>query len=226
MASPVQIGDCELYLGDCREILPGLGAVDAVVTDPPYGIGKDGQKRTTGGHGGRKAYDFKGWDIERPDASLFDLLLTAGKHHIIWGGNYFADLLPPSMKWLVWDKDQRINQSDGELAYTSMQGALRIFDMNRVQLMIDGAEHPTQKPVELMKWCIQQLPVDCMTILDPFAGAGSTGVAAVKLGKTFIGIERDPQYFSVMCRRIEVAQKQPDLFIQKPVSEKQEALDV
>jgi site-specific DNA-methyltransferase (adenine-specific) len=213
---PVRIGDATLYCGDCRDILPTLPKVDAVVTDPPYGIGKDGQKRTTGGHGGRKAYEFLGWDNGRPDASLFAVVLHAAPFHIIWGGNYFADVLPPSGKWLVWDKGQRINQSDGELAYTSMDGALRILTMNRVELMLDGAEHPTQKPVQLMKWCIEQLPTGCNIILDPFAGSGTTGVACAKLGKAFIGIEREPSYFEIMCRRIAEAYKQPDMFIAPP----------
>lgn len=205
------IGDAILYLGDCAEILPTLGKVDAVITDPPYGINKDGQQRTTGGHGGRKAYTFKGWDGERPDAAVFDLILKAADKHVIWGGNYFADLLPASMKWLVWDKGQRINQSDGELAYTSIQGALRICTMNRVELLTDGAEHPTQKPVRLMKWCVEQVG-DALLILDPFMGSGSTGVAAIQMGRAFIGIERDPEYFGIACRRIEQAVSQGQLF--------------
>lgn len=212
-----------LYLGDCREILPTLGKVDAVVTDPPYGIGKDGQKRTTGGHGGRKAYDFKGWDQDRPDPKIFSLMLAAGREHVIWGGNYFADLFPPTGKWLVWDKGQRINQSDGELAWTSSQGALRIFELNRVALMTDGALHPTQKPVEVMRWSILQLN-DPMTILDPFMGSGTTGVAAIKLGRQFIGIEREPVYFDIAIHRIRDALSRPDLFIAPPKPAKQEAL--
>lgn len=213
-----RIEDATLYLGDCREILPALGRIDAIVTDPPYGIGKDGQKQSTGGHGGRKGYDFKGWDSQRPEKEVFELIMRASEHRIIWGGNYFADFLPPTGKWLVWDKGQRINQSDGELAYTSMQGALRIFDLNRVSLMMDGAEHPTQKPVELMKWTILHLPQDVRCICDPFMGSGTTGVAAVKLGRSFIGIEREPAYFEIACRRIESAYRQPDLFVaqQKP----------
>ncbi|MEY9676054.1 DNA modification methylase [Bradyrhizobium elkanii] len=200
-----------LYLGDCREILPTLAKFDAVVTDPPYGIGKDGQKRTTGGHGGRKAYEFKGWDKERPDPEIFSMLLQCGAKHVIWGGNYFADLFPPTGKWLVWDKGQRISQSDGELAWTSENGALRIFDLNRVALMTDGAQHPTQKPVEVMRWSIQQLNHP-KTIIDPFMGSGTTGVAAVDLGLSFTGIEIDPQYFDIACRRIEAAFNAPRLF--------------
>ena len=215
MSRVEQIGDCTLYLGDCRDILPTLGKVDAVVTDPPYGIGKDGQKRTTGGNGGRKAYDFKGWDSERPDPALLVAIYGLAPVCVIWGGNYFADLFPPAGKWLVWDKGQRINQSDGELAYTSLPGALRILTMNRVELMIDGSEHPTQKPVKLMQWTLGQIG-NPGTILDPFMGSGTTGVACANLGRSFIGIEREPSYFDIACRRIEAAYKQPRLFDDLP----------
>ncbi len=204
------IGNATLYLGDCREVLPTLPKVDAVITDPPYGIGKDGQKRTTGGNGGRKEYEFLGWDGERPDAEVFHMILAAAPKHVIWGGNYFADLLPATGKWLVWDKGQRINQSDGELAWTSQPGALRICTMNRVELMTDGAEHPTQKPVRLMEWCFGQVKATG-PILDPFMGSGTTGVACANLGREFIGIEREPKYFDIACRRIEDAQRQQRL---------------
>lgn len=209
------IGEAILHLGDCREIVPALHHMDSLVTDPPYGIKKDGQAQSTGVHGGRKAYDFMGWDAERPAPETFAMLLASADQHIIWGGNYFADLLPPTGKWLVWDKGQRINQSDGELAWTSAQGALRIFELNRVALMTDGAQHPTQKPVEVMRWSIQQL-VRPQTVLDPFMGSGTTGVAATDLGKSFVGIEREPSYFDIACRRIEQAFKQPRLFPDEP----------
>ena len=213
MSEPVVIGAATLYLGDCRDILPTLGKVDAVVTDPPYGIGKDGQIRTTGGNGGRKAHDFLDWDSERPAREVFDSILSLSDDIIIWGGNYFADILPPTGKWLVWDKGQRINQSDGELAWTSYHGALRIKVMNRVELLIDGTDHPTQKPIRLMKWCIGQAKNNPQTILDPFMGSGTTGVAAVQMGRKFIGIEREERYFQIACKRIEDAQRQSDLFI-------------
>ena len=213
MIKPTEIiGNCHLYLGDCREILPHLPKVDLVLTDPPYGINRDGQKKTTGGNGGRKAYEFLGWDGKRPDDEIFFHILEKGESHIIWGGNYFADLLPPSMRWLVWDKGQRINQSDGELAWTSMQQALRICTMNRVELMTDGAEHPTQKPVRLMEWCINLAPKNTLTVADPFMGSGTTGVACANMGKTFYGIEREPKYFDIACKRIENAYRQERLF--------------
>jgi DNA modification methylase len=209
------IGECTLYLGDCREVLPLLPHHDLVATDPPYGIGKDGQTRTTGGHGGRKGYDFKGWDQERPGRAIFDLMRERSDEQIIWGGNYFADYLPAGGKWLVWDKGQRINQSDGELAYTSGFGALRIFTQNRVALLIEGAQHPTQKPVEIMRWSVDQFP-NAQSVLDPFMGSGTTGVACAQRGRRFTGIEVDPEFFDIACRRIEEAYKQPDMFVQAP----------
>jgi DNA modification methylase len=192
--------------GDCLAVLREMaeGSVDAVVTDPPYGIGKDGQKRTTGRHGGRKAYPFLGWDSQRPPAEAFHLMLHVGRSLVIWGGNYFADLLPPTMGWLVWDKGQRINQSDGELAWTSRHAALRIFTKNRAELRRDGAVHPTQKPVSLMRWSIQQLRLKPNSlILDPFCGSGSTGVAALQEGHRFIGIEREPSYAEIARQRLD-----------------------
>jgi len=213
----------ELWCGDCLEVLPTLGGFDAIITDPPYGIGKDGQAKTTGGHGGRKAYEFKGWDSNRPPKDVFDLILSASKQQVIWGGNYFADYLPATGKWLVWDKGQRINQSDGELAYTSEPGALRIFTQNRVALLMEGAEHPTQKPLEVMRWSVLQLP-KAKTICDPFMGSGSTGVAAAQLGRHFTGIEIDPAYFDIARRRIEAALKEPDMFIEPPKPVKQDGL--
>ena len=201
------------------DILSTLGKVDCVITDPPYGINKDGQVKTTGGNGGRKAYEFLGWDGERPSLAIFELILNVAPLHCVWGGNYFADLLPPTMRWLVWDKGQRINQSDGELAWTSQQKALRICTLNRVELMRDGAQHPTQKPVRLMTWCIEQLG-NPKTILDPFMGSGTTGVACIQSGRAFTGIERERKYFDIACERIHRAQAQGVLF--EPVVVKSE----
>lgn len=217
------VGDCTLYLGDCLAVMPLLGRFDACICDPPFGIGRDGQVKTTGGNGGRKFYEHKGWDSERPAPEVFALIRSITDEQIIWGGNYFADLLPPSMRWLVWDKGQRINQSDGELAWTSQQKALRITERNRVALMTDGAVHPTQKPVVLMEWCLGFLP-DAKTILDPFMGSGTTLVACAKLGRKGIGIELDPDYFEIACKRVRDAYSQPDLFIAPPAKPIQEVL--
>ena len=210
------IGDCVLYQADCMDILPHMPKVDACLTDPPYGIGIDGQtQRINGKKSDRKGYEFKGWDSERP-VDAIKLLASLGCPKIIWGGNYFADLLPAGDKWLVWDKGQRLQQSDCELAYTNMDGALRVFTLNRVFLQQDGAVHPTQKPLALIRWCILHLPDTAKTILDPFMGSGTTGVACVKMGRKFIGIEREPEYFEIACRRIRQAYEQPDMFVESP----------
>lgn len=190
-----------IYHGDCRHIVPHLPRFDLLLTDPPYGIGRDGSTRTTSSHGGRKAYDFLGWDSERPARWVMEMLLAAADRHIIWGGNYFVESLPPTMKWMVWDKGQRIAQSDGELAWTSLEGALRIFTLNRVELAQDGAQHPTQKPEKLISWCIEQAaPVQ--TILDPFAGSGTTGRVAKNLGKKAVLIEREESYCEIAAKRM------------------------
>ena len=203
-----RIGDATLYLGDCREILPTLGHVDACVTDPPYGIGAAREKP----HNGWKDYGIAEWDLNRPDLDVFDALRKISGEQIIWGGNYFTDFLPPSMQWLVWDKGQRdFSLADFEMAWSSQNKAARAFSYARGKALLDGKEHPTQKPVEVMKWCLQQLPSDCQTILDPFMGSGTTGVACAKLGRKFIGIEIEPKYFEIACRRIEAAYAEPRL---------------
>ena len=216
------IGGQTLIEADCLAVMPKLGRFDAVVTDPPYGIGRDGQKQTTGGNGGRKAYDFKGWDAVRPPQAVFDMMLAQSEWQVIWGGNYFADMLPAAAGWLVWDKGQRINQSDGELAYSNQGGALRIFEQNRVALMIEGAEHPTQKPLSVMLRSVKHVR-DAQTILDPFMGSGTTLVACQRMGRAGTGIEIDPEYFDIACRRVDEAARQPDLLIpetrQAPVQE-------
>ena len=203
-----RIGDATLYLGDCREILPTLGHVDACVTDPPYGIGAAREKP----HNGWKDYGIAEWDLNRPDLDVFDALRKISGEQIIWGGNYFTDFLPPSMQWLVWDKGQRdFSLADFEMAWSSQNKAARAFSYARGKALLDGKEHPTQKPVEVMKWCLQHLPSDCQTILDPFMGSGTTGVACSKLGRKFIGIEIEPKYFEIACRRIEAAYADPRL---------------
>jgi len=195
-----------IYHGDCCEVVDSFGLhwgekpFDLLLTDPPYGIGKDGQAQSTGNHGGRKAYEFLDWDSEPPSMDLLMALCGLARVQIIWGGNYFG--LPPKQKWLVWDKGQRINQSDGELAWTSMDGALRIFTLNRAELMRDGAVHPTQKPEVLMRWCMDQAG-DPASVFDPFMGSGSTLVAAKRLGKSAVGIEREERYCEIAVRRLQ-----------------------
>ena len=215
------IHDATLYLGDCLEVLPTLGKVDAVVTDPPYGIGADkGKKCKPHSFNGSKPirsnyYPDDEWDRVRPDKNVFDLILSASRNQIIWGGNYFSDLLPVNGRWLWWDKCQTMSSyGDGELAWTNLpQKTPKKFTLANNQIFADRVEryHPTQKPLELMQWCLGFLP-DAETILDPFMGSGTTGVACANLGRKFIGIEIEPKYFDIACRRIEEAYRQPRLF--------------
>ena len=206
------------------DVLRTLPKVDAVITDPPYGIGIDGQKGSNRRNGTqlRKEHKFMGWDNQTPDQQVFDAILAAAKVQVIWGGNYF--LLPPSRCWLVWDKAQKgLTMSDGELAYTNMDKPLRIFQLHRAHLWQEGTQHPTQKPLQLMLWCIEQAG-NPQTILDPFMGSGTTGVAAIQLGRKFIGIEREPRYFDIACERISRAQAQGTLFAPEAAKQEQPAL--
>lgn len=204
----VTIGDCRLILGDCREILPTLGHFDAVVTDPPYGIGAD-KKKAHSSIRDNSSWADNGWDSGRPPVAVFTAIL-GHKEVAIWGGNYFADLLPASGGWLVWSKPQAgtgFSLADGELCWTSKDFALRIKSLPRR----DGNDHPTQKPVSVMEWTLQF--IKGQTILDPFMGSGTTGVACVQLGRKFIGIEINESYFNVACRRIQDAHDRPDMFV-------------
>lgn len=201
------IGDCVLYRADCRDILPTLGPVDAVVTDPPYGIAA-AKKGAHSSIRDNAAWAPADWDDGRPPADLFAAMLDAPEV-AIWGGNYFADLLPPSSAWLAWVKPQAdtgFSLADMELCWTNLGFAARTKRLPRR----DGNEHPTQKPVSVMAWTLGFVRAE--TILDPFMGSGTTGVACVNLGRSFIGIEREPSYFDIACRRIEEAYKQPRLF--------------
>lgn len=225
------IGNCTLYQADCLELMPTLGKVDAVVTDPPYGIGEGNKKNSTRGSLAKpRKYAGGEWDKEPASLDHISAIRDCSKHQIIFGGNYFEGL-PPTSCWLVWDKQNGGNDfADCELAWTNLSKAVRRIYWRWNGMIRKGddiREHPTQKPVGVMKWCIGHLPENTQTILDPFAGSGSTGVAAVQCGKRFIGIERDPDYFDIMCRRIDDACKQPaDLFVEPPKAPVQEGMDL
>ena len=215
-----------LHCGDCREILPTLPKVDAVVTDPPYGIGENSRKVASRGKLARPIdYGDFDWDREPPDAEIIRLIRSRSIWQIFFGGNFFE--LPPSSCWLVWDKKNGTNDfADCELAWTNLPKAVRRIEWlwnGMIRKGDDVREHPTQKPEGVMMWCIEQLPADAQSILDPFMGSGTTGVAAVKLGRKFIGIEIEPKYFDIACRRISEALKKPDMFIEKPKPAVQES---
>jgi DNA modification methylase len=218
VTQPVIIGRATLYLGDCRDILPTLPKVDAVVTDPPYGIGEAaGKNRSRGLLAQSKDYGDDTWDDTPIDAETIAKIVEKARFSVIFGGNYY--LLPPTSCWLVWDKENGDTDfADCELAWTNIPKAVR-----RIRYMWHGmlrankeqrGDHPTQKPVGVMKWAIGHVPPPAETILDPFMGSGTTGVAAVQMGRSFIGIEREPKYFDIACKRIEDAQRQGDFFVE------------
>ena len=202
----VEIGPHVLYLGDCREILPTLTA-DAVVTDPPYGLGDKMQGGTWGK--ADKYADMWDWDKAAPIETVAEIV-ALDLPSIVWGGNYFR--VPPSRCWLSWSKLNAVETTAAiELAWTSLDRPSKEW---RGPVGVHSTGHPTQKPEPLMRWCLGFLP-DAQTILDPFMGSGTTGVACAKLGRKFIGVEIHEPYFRIACRRIADAVHggvQPELF--------------
>ena len=169
------------------------------------------------------------WDNSRPSNTLFEWILEISRFQIIWGGNYFADILPPSSCWLVWDKlnGEGSGYADCELAWTNMQKAVRRIQYRWAGMLQQDMKnkeeriHPTQKPIRVMKWCLEKLGDDVNSICDPFMGSGTTGISCANFGKKFIGIEKEPKYFDIACKRIEQAYAQPDLFVEPPAKAEQ-----
>jgi site-specific DNA-methyltransferase (adenine-specific) len=206
----VTIGNATLYLGDCREILPTLQGVDSVVTDPPYGINWVP----------RVNHREQLWvDDKQFDPAPFMI----AKQHVFFGGNYFSHLLPPSEAWFIWvkrppahDFDRPTSYAPCEMAWSDLDGKQRIkhhvWDGGMRAGSADNRTfcHPSQKPLEVMEWVVSQTAGDI--VLDPFMGSGTTGVACMNLGRKFIGIEIEPKYFDVACKRISAAQEQGRLF--------------
>jgi site-specific DNA-methyltransferase (adenine-specific) len=190
-----------LYHGDCREILPTIEPVGAVVTDPPYGLGD----RWAGGGGSvRSSWRFSPKEAQSWDGSVVDgveSLVALAPEVVIWGGNYYR--LPPSRCWLIWDKKQPDTWTTGqaELAWTNLDRPVRVFRFAQCELATEGPKvHPTQKPLNLMLWCLKW--VKAPLIVDPFAGSGTTLVAAKQMGRRAIGIEIDEKYCSLAAERL------------------------
>lgn len=209
------IGNAVLYLGDCRDILPALPKVDAVITDPPFGVGNfvqvTGSKRGRGELYGKEVT----WNESPPTNEVFEIIKKKSKHRIIWGANFF-NCFEENGGAIIWDKFQKMpNFSKADIASCTHYKKTEIvripwtnFDVAR-QAQTD---HPCERPVSLYEWCIDYLPKPIKSVLDPYLGSGSCGVAAIGMGKEFIGIEREPKYFDIACRRIEDAQRQGGLF--------------
>lgn len=205
-----RIGEATLYLGDCREIIRSapLPPVDALVSDPPYGVLSQNGSAATRRSGGNTDNGVMDWDVAPTAMDLHEFHGFA-TYKMWWGGCHLP--LPPTQGYLVWDKQiDGLNFGEVEYCWTNMKFAPRVFRYRAVG--VDGGkQHPTQKPVQLMQWCIGFLP-KIKSIMDPYMGSGTTGVAALNTGHSFIGMERDPKYFALACKRIEEAYRQPRLF--------------
>lgn len=211
------IGNATLYLGDCRELIGDLWAGDpaVVVTDPPYGIGWKP----------RVNHQSQTW-VDQMNFDIRDFI--KGRFNLVWGAQYFADKLPFSQAWLTWVKrplscdfsrDSR-SYATTELAWCDWgkarfishvwDGGMRAGDPDNRTFC-----HPSQKPIEVMDWCVASLPIGIWRVIDPFMGSGTTGIAAVRKGHKFVGIEQEPEYFDIACRRLEAAQRQGSLFTEQ-----------
>ena len=201
-----------IYHDDCKDILPHLEPVDLVLTDPPYGIGADRNLRANQQHGNAvapsKDYGAGNWDKRPVEKELLNLAICKGLNAIVFGGNYFE--LPPSSGWLVWDKDNGDNgYADCELAWTNLDKAIRKFRYRWMGMLQENMKekeiryHPTQKPVPVIAWAINQAPETVKTILDPFMGSGTTLRAAKDLGRKAIGIEIEEKYCEIAVKRLQ-----------------------
>ena len=196
----------EVHLEDCTKALKRFSDnyFDVAIVDPPYGIGRSGQTETftKDANHKRKHFADKGWDYQKPASDYWNELFRVSKNQIVFGANYFTEYLPASMGWIVWDKGQKLSMSDGELVYTSFNRALRIVTINRGFLAVEGDTiHPTQKPIKLYDWIIQNYCAEANLILDTHVGSGSSRIAAVKAGKQFIGFEIDQEYYDKQEKR-------------------------
>ena len=207
-----------LLQGDCLDEMKKMPdkSVDLVLTDPPYGI--DIASKGTVGVGGAaklKDYGSNSWDKVAPPQYYFDEILRISKMAIIFGGNYFSDKLPKSKCWICWDKQipKGFTKAQMELAWTNSTTYSRIYStlwngMIRNKRFGDEERyHPTQKSVQIIKYILQDFSEQNQTILDPFMGSGTTGVACKELGRNFIGIEIEPKYFEIAQRRINNTQE-------------------
>ena len=183
-----------IYHGDCREIVPTLGRFDLLLTDPPYGIGERMQGGTWGAK--QKYADFRSWDVA-PEMEILTALVALAAKAIVWGGNYFT--LPPSRCWMVWDKQNAVpTMADCEMAWSNLDRPAKRLSL---PVGVHHFGHPTEKPLPLFSWCIS-LAGDVKTILDPFAGSGTTGRAAKDLGRKCTMIEREERYCEIGAKRL------------------------
>ena len=201
-----------LYNGDCMDLLKQTPDkyYDLCIVDPPYGIGRDNQTSTIckNPKHNRKHFEKKSWDNEIPTKEYFNELFRVSKNQIIWGANYFTEHLPKSMGWIFWDKGQDLSMSDGELAFTSFERALRRKTINRAELAKEGTIHPTQKPIRLYSWILKNYTEPTDRIFDSHGGSMSSAIAAHMEGLRMTIIELDEEYFQKAIKRFATYESQ------------------
>jgi len=227
------IGDCGLYLGDCLQIMPTLGKVDAVVADPPYDIGYIPRGNSSVGSMANRNWGPKDKLVGDTGGLNYDPrpFLGIADEQLWWGANHYADKLPNSRGWLVWFKARDMLNtkfSHVEMAWTNIDQAVEALDHRWMGMIRDSeqhanSDHPTKKPLAVMIWCLGF--IHGRIVLDPYMGSGTTGVVCVEIGKSFIGIEIKERHFDKACERISRAERQEDLF-RKPVGIQSDVFDV
>ena len=213
----IEIDKFTFYNADCMEIMKQYPDkyFDLAIVDPPYGKKPTRDNKGTGGFNASKNYDNKAdiWDV-RPDSSYFVELKRISKNQIIWGANYFVEYInKPTKGWVVWYKGQEgLTMSDAELAFSSFDSATRVVKINRVELLKEGTIHPTQKPIKLYDWLLNQYASEGDLILDTHVGSGSSRIACEKGGFNFIGFEIDKDYYEKQEKRFKNHSMQQRLF--------------
>jgi site-specific DNA-methyltransferase (adenine-specific) len=216
----VVIGDATLYLSDCREVLPLLPVHDLILTDPPFGMGNfvqtDGNVRGRGDFRGKRV----AWNDAPPDEAVFALIREKSKHRVIWGANFF-NCFEEDGGAIVWLKRQPMpNFSKADIAACTHYKKTETVEIPWTNFTVTRdaeTDHPCERPVRLYEWCLDYMPKG-KTVCDPFMGSGSVGVAALRMGRMFTGIERDRRYFDACCERISRAQAQGQMFAPEVVT--------
>lgn len=207
----------KIHHGDCLELMKEIpdNYFDLCLTDPPYGIKRDYQRKTIckNSKHNRKFFEKKNWDNNIPPKIIFDEIFRISKKQIIWGGNYFVEYLKPSKGRIIWDKGQRgLTMSDCEMAYSNFDKPTRIYTINRCELIKDFTLHPTQKPLKLFEMILRDYFNEKDLILDCFSGSGTTAIACYNTRRNFICIEKDKDYYEKSVERLKIAQSQLKLF--------------
>lgn len=208
----------EIILGDCLDYMRTLPdkCFDLVLTDPPYGIGEaNGKNKSRGYLDPARDYGKKDWDAAAPSKEYFDEMRRVSKNQIIFGGNYFAEYLTNSPCWIAWNKLNGASDfADCELAWTSFKSAVRLFEY-QWNGMLQGEKkykeerlHPTQKPLPLFLWLLEKYSTPGQTVLDPFSGSGTTAIAAHRLGRQFVCVEKDAEYYEASVERLRKEREQ------------------